>query len=770
MSSVSRSWTHKLKEAFHRKGTSTTAADAHSFASEPAPSLLPFDSVSHSSARSLSSLPDDSATVLNRPFTVEAPASPGASSEAGSEVSFPSLSRRGASRKAAGFHSGHARHGRSISDEGESPDETAAFEEDQEDAYPPSGEEDTPTGTLGRSLGRLSKKLLGKTSTVSGAKPESMNVAISENMRTKPYGMLLPPELAVLQNEAAARLDWILQSTDLDPSGAGDRLLRKHVRTSSERDADGRRWWSTLSLRKKQTNLVTGAPIQKSIGYASVTLSNTVSPECRVPIIVYECCRFIRDVGLHTEGIFRVSGSERRVAAKYPEFDAAPDYGLNTSWDGYNVHDVAAILKKYLREIPEPLLTNDLYPYFLQLFDVSNDENIRLKYIQCLVCLLPPSHLVAMEFIFELLVEIARNAERTQMTASNLARVLAPTILRHGSREAGSSGSLSASQEVAGAGLPELETAAEVIEYMLQTYPRWGRITSPRARPFMMLYGDLPSDEVEALWIPHEIGIPEGRTSTDSFRRGDDSFGNYDSRHSFLFPNAVVDAAAPTASQMASIIESNNLGRASTSTSVSWRPSVSPIPINFTLTLQEAGQVVAVPLGIGKGVPPPSPLSEIEAPIWPEGPRIRRSRTAPAKRGRARGWFIYLSLFSPYIDIRLLADGRDSPLTIVLPTPADSRHSLASTETQGHPEGYENMILRRSMSTATDSMGRRTRRGGEDGDGDGSTVVATNSERIRALETEVRALSEQMRYIISGHREVERQLGGGVAQNPESNV
>ncbi|KAI9033328.1 Rho GTPase activation protein, partial [Hyaloraphidium curvatum] len=195
-----------------------------------------------------------------------------------------------------------------------------------------------------------------------------------------------------------------------------------------DRDGDVKRWWSTL-VRKKAADTVTGAPIQKSVAYASVTLGNSVSPDFRVPIIVYECCRFIREAGLRTEGIFRISGSERRIATKYPEFDTPPTYGLHTSWDGYTVHDVATILKKYLRDVPEPLFTNELFPYFLQTLDVSPDDAVRANYVQCLVCLLSPAHLVVVEFLFELLVDIARNADRTQMTTSNLARVLAPTVL-----------------------------------------------------------------------------------------------------------------------------------------------------------------------------------------------------------------------------------------------------------------------------------------------------------------------------------------------------
>lgn len=54
------------------------------------------------------------------------------------------------------------------------------------------------------------------------------------------------------------------------------------------------------------------------------------------------------------------------MAALGALFDTGPDYGKGISFEGYTVCDVADLLKKYLRWLPEPLLTTDLYPFFLE--------------------------------------------------------------------------------------------------------------------------------------------------------------------------------------------------------------------------------------------------------------------------------------------------------------------------------------------------------------------------------------------------------------------
>lgn len=61
------------------------------------------------------------------------------------------------------------------------------------------------------------------------------------------------------------------------------------------------------------------------------------------------------------------------------DFDAGMDVQLDKE---HSVHDVAALLKEFLREMPDPLLTRELYPAFLHANRTHCTTTI-LRYIIC---------------------------------------------------------------------------------------------------------------------------------------------------------------------------------------------------------------------------------------------------------------------------------------------------------------------------------------------------------------------------------------------------
>ncbi|CAN8032272.1 unnamed protein product [Ixodes persulcatus] len=83
----------------------------------------------------------------------------------------------------------------------------------------------------------------------------------------------------------------------------------------------------------------------------------------QVPRVVNCCLRYLEDFGLNTVGIFRVSSSKRRVRQLREEFDSGREVHLDQ--ERQQPHDVAQLLKEYLRDLPQPLLTRDLYVPFL---------------------------------------------------------------------------------------------------------------------------------------------------------------------------------------------------------------------------------------------------------------------------------------------------------------------------------------------------------------------------------------------------------------------
>ncbi|NWX88583.1 RHG06 protein, partial [Nothoprocta ornata] len=157
---------------------------------------------------------------------------------------------------------------------------------------------------------------------------------------------------------------------------------------------------------------------------------------CQVPRIVDRCCQHIETHGLQTVGIFRVGSSKKRVQQLREEFDQGLDVFLD---EHQSVHDVAALLKEFLRDMPDSLIPRELYEAFLS--TAYMERPAQLATLQLLLFLLPPCHSDTLHRLLRFLGEVARHAESSRgpegqeipgnkMTVSNLATVFAPNILQ----------------------------------------------------------------------------------------------------------------------------------------------------------------------------------------------------------------------------------------------------------------------------------------------------------------------------------------------------
>lgn len=95
--------------------------------------------------------------------------------------------------------------------------------------------------------------------------------------------------------------------------------------------------------------------------------------------------------------------------------------------------DLAILLKRFFRELPEPILTRKLYDLLL-LSQKFGSEDRRQEVLHLLILLLPKSNRETLEALMALLRNIAANAvgdanEGTKMDEHNLATVMAPSLM-----------------------------------------------------------------------------------------------------------------------------------------------------------------------------------------------------------------------------------------------------------------------------------------------------------------------------------------------------
>ncbi|XP_071950098.1 rho GTPase-activating protein 6-like isoform X2 [Antedon mediterranea] len=182
--------------------------------------------------------------------------------------------------------------------------------------------------------------------------------------------------------------------------------------------------------------------------------------EPQVPQVVMGCIRHLEKYGMRTVGIFRVGASKKRTRQLREKFDSGTEVWLNES---HSPHDVGALLKEYFRDLPEPLLTRDLYTPFVAAGRVCDREK-QLQILQWLVYLLPTANRDTLYALLKFLRKVADNAEDivdetgeeilgNKMDVQNLGTLFGPNILRK----------TKAGQEVHGEALEQMEESREVI-------------------------------------------------------------------------------------------------------------------------------------------------------------------------------------------------------------------------------------------------------------------------------------------------------------------
>lgn len=105
-----------------------------------------------------------------------------------------------------------------------------------------------------------------------------------------------------------------------------------------------------------------------------------VRDQVDVPPILEKCAEAIEEVGLENKGIYRLSGTTSKVQRLKAKFDtdwASVDLMNDEAISDINI--VAGCLKLWFRELPEPLMTWDLYPGFIEAAKIEND---RLRHIR----------------------------------------------------------------------------------------------------------------------------------------------------------------------------------------------------------------------------------------------------------------------------------------------------------------------------------------------------------------------------------------------------
>lgn len=145
-----------------------------------------------------------------------------------------------------------------------------------------------------------------------------------------------------------------------------------------------------------------------------------------IPQFVQDAIKYIEDSLLDVEGIFRLNGDY----LENKEAMSRVDQGLSLDFSKFKQQHVApSLLKRFLRELPEPLFT---YVYYNRLKHITQieDQQKALEELSTVVVSLPEHHVNLLNHLATFLQKVDDHKERNLMGFDNLAAVFAPCLMR----------------------------------------------------------------------------------------------------------------------------------------------------------------------------------------------------------------------------------------------------------------------------------------------------------------------------------------------------
>ncbi|KAM6166430.1 rho GTPase-activating protein 17 isoform 1-T1 [Erethizon dorsatum] len=144
-----------------------------------------------------------------------------------------------------------------------------------------------------------------------------------------------------------------------------------------------------------------------------------------IALPIEACVMLLLETGMKEEGLFRIGAG----ASKLKKLKAALDCSTSHLDEFYSdPHAVAGALKSYLRELPEPLMTFNLYEEWTQVASVQ-DQDKKLQDLWRTCQKLPPHNFVNFRYLIKFLAKLAQTSDINKMTPSNIAIVLGPNLL-----------------------------------------------------------------------------------------------------------------------------------------------------------------------------------------------------------------------------------------------------------------------------------------------------------------------------------------------------
>lgn len=268
-------------------------------------------------------------------------------------------------------------------------------------------------------------------------RPAEENLIARPLSRTSSHGHLSFEEMC-RTNEAESKV-W-----SSDGLTADDDYARQGVELLSQRDLTRLQsllWLEltsifdtyNLPLTRRKPNKrrrKTGNLFGVSLSTLLLRDSQLTSEENNIPLVFQKILAELTKRGVKEEGILRVGGHKQKVEMICTELETdfyCKPNEMDKLFKRTPCHDLSAVLKRLLRDLPQPLLTVELIDAFYHSHGVKNYNNMVYS-LNLLVLSLPVEHRCTLEALLNFLKLVIENQSFNKMSIHNVAMIVAPSL------------------------------------------------------------------------------------------------------------------------------------------------------------------------------------------------------------------------------------------------------------------------------------------------------------------------------------------------------
>ncbi|KAI9217068.1 Rho GTPase activation protein [Blastocladiella britannica] len=152
-------------------------------------------------------------------------------------------------------------------------------------------------------------------------------------------------------------------------------------------------------------------------------------PPGTVPLVVERCIAAVEAIGMDMEGVYRKSAPHMLLKQAVADFDRGLVPNLADEDIYGDVTVATSLLKQYLRDLPNPLITFGVYPLVKEAMRATEEQGGKVAAMRRALAQLPPAHATTLTYLFAHLRRVVDRASENRMTSHNVGVVFGPSLM-----------------------------------------------------------------------------------------------------------------------------------------------------------------------------------------------------------------------------------------------------------------------------------------------------------------------------------------------------